>query len=188
MKPLIATLLFAAAVFAQQTSAGSQAAPPANPLVTVSKGIYNYTNNNILRSIDKVPDNLWDFQPTKDVRTFGQLFAHIADGQYEFCGVVAEGHSVQKGIEKTMKTKAEIKQALTEAIAYCNGAYDKLTDADAATMVAFFGQHLTKLGMMDFNIAHDMEHYGNLVTYMRLKGIVPPSSEGQMPAAAPAKK
>jgi uncharacterized damage-inducible protein DinB len=180
MKLLTAALLFAAAASAQET--------PANPLVTVSKSIYAYANNNILRSIDKIPDDMWNFQPTKDVRTVGQLFAHIADGQYEFCGVVAEGHAVQKGIEKTLKTKAEIAAALKDAIAYCNAAYAKMTDTDAATMVDFFGMKITKLGAMDLNIAHNMEHYGNLVTYMRLKGIVPPSSEGQMPAAAAAKK
>ena len=180
MKLLTAALLFAAIASAQET--------PANPLVMVSKGIYAYSNNNILRSLDKIPDDMWNFQPTKEVRTVGQLFAHIADGQYEFCGVVAEGHPVQKGIEKTMKTKAEIAPALKDAIAYCNATYAKMTDADAATMVTFFGMKITKLGTMDFNIAHNMEHYGNLVTYMRLKGIVPPSSESQMPAAAPAKK
>ena len=171
MKLLTAALLFAAVASAQET--------PANPLVTVSKGVYAYTNNNILRSIDKIPDDMWNFQPTKDVRTVGQLFAHIADGQYEFCGVVAEGHGVQKGIEKTLKTKAEIAAALKDAIAYCNAAYAKMTDANAAEMVDFFGMKITKLGAMDFNIAHNMEHYGNLVTYMRINKIVPPSSEGQ---------
>jgi len=180
MKLLTVLLTFAAVTFAQE-------APP-NPLINVSKGIYGYTNNNVLRSFDKIPDDLWSYQPTKDVRTVGQLFAHIADGQYEFCGVIAEGKPVQKGIEKTLKTKAEIKAALMEGIAYCNGVYDKLTDADAGTMVSFFGMKVTKLGIMDFNIAHNMEHYGNLVTYMRLKGIVPPSSEAQPAAAASGKK
>ncbi|HEY9140251.1 MAG TPA: DinB family protein [Bryobacteraceae bacterium] len=176
MKLFAAALLFTAVVSAQEM--------PSNPLVTVSKRIYAISKSDVLRSVDKIPDDLWSFQPTKDVRTVGQLFAHIADGQYEFCGLVAEGKSVQKGIEKTMKTKAEIVPALKEAFAYCDAAYDKMTDANAADLVAFFGMKITKLGAMDFNTAHNMEHYGNLVTYMRIKGIVPPSSERQMPAAA----
>jgi uncharacterized damage-inducible protein DinB len=116
------------------------------------------------------------------------LFAHIADAQYEFCGVVVEGKGVPKDIEKTRTTKAEIVPALKEAFAYCDGAYAKLTDANAADLVTFFGMRITKLGAMDFNIAHNMEHYGNLVTYMRMNGIVPPSSEPRPQPAAASKK
>ncbi len=176
MKLLTAIVLFAAVASAQGT--------PANPLTTVSKNIYAMAKKDILGSVDKVPDEMWSFQPTKDVRTFGQLIAHVADAQYEFCGVAAEGKSVSKDIEKTRKTKAEIVPALKDAFAYCDAAYDKMTDASAADMVSFFGMKITKLGAMDFNIAHTMEHYGNLVTYMRIKGIVPPSSEPRQPAAS----
>ena len=176
MKNLIAFVLFATVAFAQD--------PPANPLVTVSKNIYAIAKNDILGSVEKVPDELWSYQPTPDVRTFAQLFAHVADGQYEFCGVAAEGKGVEKGIEKTMKTKAQIVPALKEALAYCDAAYAKMTDASAAEMVSFFNMRITKLGAMDFNTAHTMEHYGNLVTYMRLKGIVPPSSTPRPPAAS----
>ncbi|MGP8245735.1 MAG: DinB family protein [Bryobacteraceae bacterium] len=176
MKLLTAALLLTAVASAQDT--------PANPLFTVSKNIYAISKNDVLGSVDKIPDDMWSFQPTKDVRTVAQLFAHIADGQYEFCGVVAEGKSVSKNIEKTLKTKAEIVPALKEAFAYCDATYAKLTDANAAELVSFFGMRITKLGAMDFNTAHNMEHYGNLVTYMRINGIVPPSSEPRKPAAS----
>jgi uncharacterized damage-inducible protein DinB len=176
MKLLTASVLFAAVASAQDT--------PANPLVTVSKNIYAISKNDILGSVDKIPEEMWSFQPTKEVRTIAQLFAHVADAQYEFCGVAAEGKSVAKDIEKTQKTKAEIVPALKEAFVYCDGAYTKMTDTSAAEMVSFFGMRITKLGAMDFNTAHTMEHYGNLVTYMRIKGIVPPSSEPRQPAAS----
>ena len=176
MKLLTVVLLFAAVASAQDTMA--------NPLITVSKNIYAISKNDVLRSVDKIPDDMWSFQPTPEVRTVGQLFAHIADGQYEFCGVASEGKSVSKNIEKTLKTKAEILPALKEAFGYCDAAYAKMTDANAAEMVTFFGMRITKLGAMDFNTAHNMEHYGNLVTYMRIKGIVPPSSEPRQPAAS----
>jgi uncharacterized damage-inducible protein DinB len=179
MKLLIATLLLTAVVSAQDT--------PANPLVATSKNIYAIAKNDILGSVDKVPEDMWSFQPTKDIRTFAQLFAHIADGQYEFCGVAAEGKTVMKDIEKTLKTKAEIALALKDAFAYCDAAYAKMTDASAAEVVSFFNMKITRLGAMDFNTAHTMEHYGNLVTYMRIQGIVPPSSAPR-PPSAPKKK
>ena len=83
MKHLTVFVLFAAVAAAQDS--------PANPLVTVSKNMFAIAKNDILGSVNKVPDELWSFQPTPEVRTFAQLFAHVADGQYEFCGVAAEG-------------------------------------------------------------------------------------------------
>jgi len=174
MKFVSSLLLCSAALLAQDA---------ANPLVGSSKAISAIAQRNIMASLDKVTDELWSFQPTKDVRTFGQLFAHIADGQYEFCGVAAEGKVVDKGIEKTAKTKPEIAAALKQAFQYCETAYANLTDAKAAETVKFFTMTITRLGAMDFNTAHNMEHYGNLVTYMRLKNIVPPSSAPRPPAA-----
>jgi uncharacterized damage-inducible protein DinB len=179
MKLAGAVLLFTAAFSAQ--------AQTANPLMATSKGMFTISKNDVMGSIDVIPEDLWSFQPTKEVRTVGQLFAHIADGQYEFCGVAAEGKPVSKEIEKNAKSRAEIISALKDAFAYCEATYAKLTDAQAAEAVPFFGMKITKLGAMDFNFAHNMEHYGNLVTYMRLKGLVPPSSAPR-PAPSETKK
>lgn len=174
---LVATALFFAAMLPAQEA-------PANPLMAASKTVYTISKNDVLGSVDAIPDELWSFQPTKEVRTIGQLFAHVADGQYEFCGLAAEGHPVSKNIEKTLKTKSEIVPALKEAFAYCDATYSKMSDASAAEPVTFFNMKITRLAAMDFNTAHNMEHYGNLVTYMRLKGIVPPSSQPRRPAAS----
>src|SRR5690348_9214193 len=168
---IVTTTLLLAATLAAQTAK--------SPLVSTSQMLLKVAQQDIMRSADKIPDDVWSFQPTPQVRTVAQLFAHVADGQYEFCGVATEGKAVQKGIEKTAKDKAQIVSALKEAFAYCDAAYGKMTDASAAEQVDFFGRKITRLGAMDFNVAHTMEHYGNLVTYMRIKGIVPPSSESR---------
>ena len=168
MKSAVALFAFAAVVLAQDQAA--------NPLVATSKGLYGISKKDVLGSVDKIPANLWSYQPTKDVRTIGQLFAHIADGQYEFCGIAAEGKPVSKGVEKTAKSRDEIVAALNQAFAYCDSVYANMTDAKAAEIIKAFGMNLTRLGALDFNVAHNMEHYGNLVTYMRLNNIVPPSS------------
>jgi len=167
---LFLSLCLLAASLPAQTSSKS-------PLIASSQGFFAMARNNVLRSADKIPEELWSFQPTPEVRTIGQLFAHIADAQYEFCGIVAEGKMVDKGIEKAAKTKPAIVSALKEAFAYCDAAYGKLTEASAAETVPMFGRQASRITIMDFNITHTYEHYGNLVTYMRIKGIVPPSSE-----------
>lgn len=167
---------FAASVFLASATVTAFAQAP-GPQVSSSQVLYGNAKNNVVKSADMISDELWNWRPTPKVRTFGELFAHIADGQYEFCGAAVEGKPVDKGIEKTAKTKAEVVAALNQAFAYCEAGYKKMTEASAAETVTFFGRPMTRISIMDFNAAHTMEHYGNLVTYMRLKDMVPPSSK-----------
>jgi len=147
-----------------------------DPIGSDTKGLYINIKNTIMRSAQKMPEENYSFQPTPEVRTFGQLIGHLADAQYEFCGPV-KGDGKQMNIEKTVKTKADLVAALKEAFAYCDPLYDSLTAASGAQKVKFFGREMTKFGILEFNVAHANEHYGNIVTYMRIKGLVPPSSE-----------
>jgi uncharacterized damage-inducible protein DinB len=170
----IVFLLSATGAWAQ--TGGSSAS---NPMVASSKVFYENAKRDILRSADKMPEPKYAFRPTDSVRTYGQILAHVADGQYEFCGAAAGKHD-QKGVEQTAKTKADIVAALKTAFAYCDAIYSGMTDAQAAEMIpAFGGAKISRLSMLDFNVAHTMEHYGNLVTYLRIEGLVPPSSESQ---------
>src|SRR5215471_3424104 len=148
MKLTISVLLFTGVLSAQDQ--------PANPLIAASKAVFGISKADVMGSVDKIPEDLWSYQPTKDIRTVGQLFAHIADGQYEFCGAALEGKPVDKGVEKTAKTKAEIVAALKDAFAYCDKAYAEITDAKAAETVSLFGMTPTRLGALDFNTAHNM--------------------------------
>src|ERR1700756_4969152 len=83
----------------------------------------------------------------------------------------------RRRVSRRARLRAELTSALHDAFAYCNRAYDTLTDAHANETVKAFGLERNKLGVLWFNASHNLEHYGNLVVYMRLKGIVPPSSE-----------
>ena len=171
-------LIFAASAAWAQSGATSTTAA-ANPLVSSSKVFYLNAKQDILRSADKMPEDKYAFKPTDSVRTYGQVLAHVADGQYEFCGAAA-GNKDEKNIEQTAKTKAAIVAALKTAFAYCDEIYAGMTDAKVAELIpAFGGAKITRLSMLDFNVAHTMEHYGNLVTYMRIEGLVPPSSESR---------
>src|SRR5216684_4058985 len=134
---LIASVLFAAATLAAQQ----------NPIVTTSKFFYSQAKNDVLRSAEKVPEDVWSFKPTPEVRSFGQLVAHVADSQYEMCGPVS-GKTVDKGIEKAAKGKAATIAALKEAYAFCDAAYGSLTDAGAAETISFFGQKMAKIGVL----------------------------------------
>jgi len=170
------TILFClTAAFAQ--------AQPANPQVATAKAFYSYMKGNILKTADLVPEAKYSFKATEEVRSMGQILAHVADAQFAFCGIVRDGKPVVKDVEKTATTKADIIKALNDSFALCDADYAAMTDANSADIVQFRGP-VTKLGLISFNTAHGLEHYGNLVTYMRLNKIVPPSAEA---APAPAK-
>jgi uncharacterized damage-inducible protein DinB len=154
----------------------AQSAP--NPLSAGEKGFHNYIKDNLVKAAEKMPDENYSFKPTSEVRSFGQIVGHVADAQYMFCSNVLGDGMKPAGIEKSKTTKADLVKALNDSYAYCDKAYDGMTDARAAEMIKFMGRDMAKLTVLSINNAHDDEHYGNMVTYMRIKGLVPPSSEG----------
>jgi uncharacterized damage-inducible protein DinB len=158
----------------------AQSAP--NPLSAGEKGFYSYIKPNLIKAAEKMPEENYSFKPTPEVRSFGQIVGHVADAQYMFCSIVLGDGTKPPGIEKSKTTKADLVKALNDSFAYCDKAYEGMTDAHAAEMVKFFGRDMAKLTILSINIAHDDEHYGNIVTYMRIKGLVPPSSEPQKEA------
>ena len=150
-----------------------------NPQVGSHKGIYMIAKTNVIKAAEKMPEENYGFRPTDAVRSFGQLVGHVADGQYLFCSMVVGEKNPSPGVEKGKTSKADLVQALKDAVSYCDKAFEGLTDAHAADMIKVFGRDSTKLGALTFNSAHTMEHYGNMVTYMRMKNLVPPSSESR---------
>jgi uncharacterized damage-inducible protein DinB len=159
-----------------------------NPLSAYNKHVYLGLKNVLLRTAEKVPEENYKFKPTEEVRSFGQILGHVADAQYLFCSVALGEKNPAPNIQQTKTTKAELMAALKDAFAYCDKAYDGMTDASGAQMVKMFGNDAPRLGVLNVNSMHTVEHYGNLVTYMRLKNIVPPTSEpGFQPVPQPKK-
>ena len=163
----------------------AQLAPPANPITASEKGFYSFVSNAAVGAAQKMPEENYSFKPTPDVRTFGQLVGHVADASYMFCSQAIGEANPAKDIEKTKTSKADLVAALKDGVAYCNKALESMTDAKGSEMVKLFNFNLAKLTVFSINTAHTDEHYGNMVTYLRLKGIVPPTSENQPPPAPP---
>lgn len=157
-----------------------------NPFSAINKRGYERTKGILLRSAEKMPEENYNFKPVDAVRTYGQIIGHLADAQYLFCSTVSGEKNPDLKIEKTKTSKADLVAALKDGFAYCDKVYESMTDAASTQMVKFFGNDVPKFAVLSINIGHNMEHYGNLVTYMRIKGIVPPTSEQQ--GALPAQK
>jgi len=153
-------------------------AQDANPLMTDARHAYAEVKNNILKSAEKMPEENYGFKPAPRVRSFGQILGHVAEEQYFFCGSV-KGEQKAVDVEKTKTLKADLVAALRDSFAYCDAVYDELTDASAVQTIQVGESRRTRLRLLWGNTLHDTSHYGNLVTYLRIKGLVPPSTEGQ---------
>ncbi len=152
-----------------------------------NKTAYGYLKGMILSSAEKMPEENYAFKPTEAVRSFGQVLGHVADSQYYFCSAVLGEKNPAPKVEKTKSSKADLIAALKEAFTYCDKAYEGMTEESGKeTVKAFNDNNMPKLNVLTVNNMHTVEHYGNIVTYLRLKNIVPPSSE--KPPVQPAKK
>lgn len=154
----------------------AQTPPDFKSLVGSARAIHTGIKNNLIKAADKMPEESYAFKPSHDVRSFGQLVGHVADAQYLFCSAVSGETNPGLGIEKSKTSKADLVAALKTAFESCDRAY-AISDDQALGTVKFFGSDRNKASILFMNASHNNEHYGNMVTYMRIRGLVPPSSE-----------
>jgi uncharacterized damage-inducible protein DinB len=148
-----------------------------SPGVDALRAIWEQQSAYVLRSAEQMPESDYAFKPVATVRSFGQQIAHVAGSQYSMCAsALGEPERAEDEIEKSTTAKAQLVAALRASTEYCRRAYAQ-SDADAMRAVTMYGEKRTRMWALALNATHDGEHYGNLITYMRIKGMVPPSSQ-----------
>jgi uncharacterized damage-inducible protein DinB len=169
---LLLVALSAAPALAQDGAAAS-----ANPVMGSLRPAYAQIRDNLVATAELVPETEYGFKPTPEVRSFGQLIGHVANAQFAICAAaLGERSPATQNYEQTTD-KAGLVAALRASNEVCDRAY-AMTDEATLQMAQVFGRERTRLSALLMNTSHNWEHYGNLVTYMRLKGIVPPTSQG----------
>ena len=141
------------------------------------RGLHETVAGYIVAAAEQMPETDYAYKPTPDVRSFGELLGHVANATPMFCASATGMQRPSTGDAEKLMSKAEIVSAVKAAFAFCEDAY-KMDAMKGGESVTFFGQQHTRLSVLAFNMGHNFEHYGNIVTYMRLKGMVPPSSQG----------
>jgi hypothetical protein len=156
--------------------------PPQGPVGTATALQRNYAQlkNNITSSAEKMPDADYFFKPTPDIRSYGQLWAHVADAQFGQCSGVKGAPNPRQGQPsfEQLTTKAEVQKAVADSFAFCDDVFASLTDESATQMVSNGrgGQQSRIAGLIGI-LTHGSEMYGIGTVYLRLKGQVPPSTE-----------
>jgi uncharacterized damage-inducible protein DinB len=150
-----------------------------NILSANAKSGYETVKKNILKAAEKMPQGDYSFKPTPDVRSFGELIVHIANAQTRLCGI-AKGQ-MKRGDAALKTSQADLIKALQASFDSCDGVYNGMTDTEGKVILKTPRGEMSTLGLLNFNVAHDNEMYGVIGVYLRLKGIVPPSTEGAAP-------
>jgi uncharacterized damage-inducible protein DinB len=181
----LAVVTLSAMPLVAQTSSAQPAAPRPTTagalVVRLVQGAWSNAKRDIVESADQMPEANYAYKPVDSVRTFGQILAHVADSNYFYCAR-AKGETAPSPdgrFEKEATTKAAIVKALADSVAYCDGVYGSLTEASVTEMVTPPGapNAIPRAQPLFANASHNVEHYGNLVTYFRMKGMVPPSTK-----------
>jgi len=163
---------------AQTTDAGYwDALTPS--MASVARTMHATVRRNLAEAAAAMSDVEYAFKPTPDVRTFGQIVGHVINANYFFCAQARGEPSPGTQDYEKVTVRASLVKALDTALAYCDEVYNTTTDTTFLTLVkvAAPAKEQTPRGMvLMFNTAHNEEHYGNLVVYLRLKGHVPPST------------
>jgi hypothetical protein len=164
-------------------AAAASAQPPAAGSVGTAVGLqraYAQLKTNVTLSAEKMLDADYFFKPTPDIRGYGQLWAHVADAQFGQCSGAKGVPSPRQGQPsfEGLTTKAEVVKAVADSFAFCDDAFSLLTDASAAEMISNGrgGQQSRVTALMGV-LTHGSEMYGIGTVYLRLKGLIPPSTE-----------
>lgn len=179
-RALLLLVLTPAVAAAQPESASPPDESAKPPLIAHNEHLSGGVSTILLAAAELMPEESYGFKPTEAVRSFGEILAHVADSQYAFCSIVRGDQSPAPPVEGPTSSKADLMAALEQAFAYCRRAYDGLDETTAAEMVTFQGGPSPRLGVLYVNQVHTIEHYGNLVTYLRMNGIVPPTSDPEL--------
>ena len=148
-----------------------------NPFSADARQTYALIKDSLLKAADKMPAEYYSFRTVSEVRTFGEMIAHVSDAQFLMCGVVKGERPAANARAKT--SKAELVAALKASFDYCDPVYESMTDGAGAAKVRWARWDMSKMGLLNWNISHDNEMYGIIGAFLRIKGIVPPSSEGR---------
>jgi uncharacterized damage-inducible protein DinB len=174
----LVTAVIAAGVLLMSAPAFAQTA---NPITNGARAQFDVVSNFIIRAAEKVPEEDYPFRATPEVRRMSELFGHIADAFFAMCSTASGEKPPRTAIEKSVTGKTNLVAALKEGAAYCQTVYKAMTDQRGLETVPFYFGPTPRSSVLYFAVAHGYEHYGNVVTYMRLRNIVPPSSEPAKP-------
>jgi hypothetical protein len=156
--------------------AQAPAAAPVGPAAEV-QAAYNRIKPNVLKAAEKMPEADFQYKPTADIRTFARIVNHVTEAQFRTCSALNGETADPKAVPSDTADKATVIAGLKASFAACDKAYASLTDGTITEVLTLGPVKRSRIGLAWGNVSHDNEQYAELSTYLRLKGLVPPTAE-----------
>jgi uncharacterized damage-inducible protein DinB len=172
----IALVVFGLMASSAACVAQAPAAGPVGPAAEV-QAAYNRLKPNVLKAAEKMPDADFQYKPTADIRTFARILNHVTEAQFHVCSALNGTTFDPKAVPSDTADKATVLAGLKASFAACDTAYAALTDATLTETLTLGPVKRSRIGLAWGNVSHDNEQYAELSTYLRLKGLVPPTAE-----------
>ena len=168
----LAILALPATAFAQAAAAPGATGPAAEVQTS-----YNRLKPNVIKAAEKMPAEDFGYKPTPEIRSYARVINHITEAQFHTCTTLNGTAFDKASVPSDTATKEVIVAALKASFAECDKAYGALTDTNILEVGTMGPMKRTHIGLAWGNVSHDNEQYAELSTYLRLKGLVPPTSE-----------
>ena len=163
-----ALALIASAASAQQNNSN----PISNSIRRMAKG----SARNMVGSAESMPADKWNFKPTPEVMSFGEIMAHVADDNTISCGGIAGSSMKAPAVPKPTDSRDQIIAGLKASFAFCDSALAKIDDSQLSKSVSYYGSP-APMGAIVIGLSNDWgSHYSQSAVYLRLNKILPPSA------------
>ncbi len=175
---VVAAIALPALASAQTTNAGFNDALSGS-MAAVVKNMHGSIRQNLADAAAGMPAEEYSFKATPQVRSFAELIGHVINANFFFCSQAKGEVPPNKENFEKVADKAALVKGMNEALKYCDDVYNGMTDTTFNQMITMAGpakKQASRGSVLVFNTAHNNEHYGNIVVYLRLKGHVPPST------------
>ncbi len=153
----------------------------ANPLTSTVRKILDDNAKNLVAAAEVMPAEKYGFQASPDIRTFGQTIAHIAQVNNNVCAKLFTPAAAMPDKIDEKDPKDKLVNGLKASMDYCAQAFSKITDANAAEMVPFFGgRQMSRMGVA-LVVTNDLiDHYAGMSIYLRMNSLLPPTAQKKM--------
>jgi hypothetical protein len=153
----------------------------ANPLTSTVRKILDDNAKNLVAAAEVMPAEKYSFTPSPDIRTFGQVVAHVAQVNNGVCAMLFKPAAAAPEKIEEKDPKDKLVSGLKASMDYCAQAFSKMTDANLSEMIpAFGGRQMTRLAVALIVTNDLIDHYAGMAIYLRMNSVLPPTAQKKM--------
>ncbi len=160
------------------TARTAERAAPAAPVVAAAQSLLERYGHNIVAAAQEMPADKYDYKPTPQQMSFGQIISHVAQSNNILCAHLSDQPAPTEEPAPATAPKEQLIAAAQKSFDYCREAVGKVSESRLGDEVPFFGQRKASRALVLLAVTGDLfDHYSALAIYLRLNGLLPPTAQ-----------